>query len=335
MNLVLRRRLGVATWLVGALVAMAWSGVRTFGTDARGIGFAPPVLISPLEPGRLKTLNVGLHDQVQVDTVVAEMDPAPLLEEQAVLQAQLLAVQQEAADSVRSTTRQFAQGVESSLVNRARILTALRTDEALSKTLRERVERERAIAAAGAQPPMVADDLERDLQVVEARISAARAELAVAEDAARSAEQRKAESPTANEWQVVTTGRLLEQIEGRIRRQGMMAGMQGQVSAIFLSPGDYVTPGVPVLQVSALSTLEVIGYVAVSRSAGITAGDPAKVVRASGEVLRGRVESVGSGPQPMPAMLWADPQRTEWGVPVRIVLEGSEVGPDEPVTVRL
>lgn len=335
MNLVFRRRLGVATWVTGALVALAWGGVRSGGTDARGVGFAPPVLVSPLEAGRLKSVTVSLHDQVTAETIVAELDPTPLLEEQAVVQAQLLAVQQEMSDLVRSTTRQFAQGVEASQVNRARILTSLRTDETVARTMREKVARERAIAQVGGAPPMIADDLERDLQVVLARIDAAKTELVVAEDAARSAEQRSSDSPLPNEWQVVATGRLLEQIEGRIRRQAMPAGMEGQVSAIFLRPGDYVTPGIPVLQVSALSTLEVIGYVSASRISAIEAGDPAKVVRASGEVLRGRVQSVGSGPQPMPALLWADPQRTEWGVPVRIVLEGSAVGPDEPVTVRL
>ncbi|MBA2321921.1 MAG: HlyD family efflux transporter periplasmic adaptor subunit [Deltaproteobacteria bacterium] len=335
MNLVLRRRIGVATWLTGALVCVVWSGFRTTGAEARGIGFAPPRMVSPPEPGILKTVNVNLHQMVTEDTLVAEIDPTPLLEEQAVLQAQLLAVQQDASDLVRSTGRQFAQSVEGTQIARAQVLTALRTDEALARTLRERVQRERAIAESGAGAAMTADDLDRELQVVQARIDAARAQLAVADRAAKAAEQRATEAPAPNEWQVVAAGRLLEQVEGRIRRLGLQANIQGQVSAIFLRPGDYATPGIPVLQVSAVSTLEVVGFVSASRIGTFAPGDPAKVVRASGQVLKGHVESVGSGPQLLPELLWVDPQASEWGVPVKIVLEGNEVGPNEPVTVRL
>jgi multidrug resistance efflux pump len=335
MDLVVRRRIGIASWGLGLALAAVWGTCRGLSTEVKGIGWAPAVLVTPLEAGRLKAVNVELHAQVGAAQIVAEIDPEPLVEEKAVAEAQLLAVQATLANDIAGTSRKFAEGLEGSLVQRARIQTQIRSDEALAASLSDRVQREKAVSAAGASAAATAEDLEGELAVVNARLSASRAELSVANQAAEAAQARNAGQPTTNQWDAVAATRLLEQVEGRIKRLSLTAGMDGQVSAVFLRPGDWVTPGIPVLQVSAMSTKEVIGYVEPQKSIDLEAGEFARVVRRNGEVIRGKLQSVGTGPQPTPQQLWADPQRTEWGVPVRIELETGEIGPDEPVTIRI
>lgn len=335
MDLIVRRRMGYATWIFGGILALAWGGFRARGVEVRGVGFANPVLVSPYEPGRLSALPVPLLSDVTPGQIVAELDTAPLLEEQAALEAEAKAVEATSKTTATTLTRQFASGNEASLANIARIKTMLRADQALAKALRERVERERSVAEAGGGPRAIADDLERELHVVEARVNAAREELAIAERIAANTEARAGSTPGVNEWEAEAARKRVEQVQGRISRSKLSVGIEGQVAAIYAAPGDWVIPGVPILQINAKETREVVGYLPFDRMASIQVGEEATVVRANGEVLSGKLASVGTGPVLKPQVLWFDPRAEEFGVPFRIQLDAGAVGPNEPVSVRL
>ena len=89
------------------------------------------------------------------------------------------------------------------------------------------------------------------------------------------------------------------------------------------------------MEIRQRGTSEVVAWLPYAAANGLIAGSRAHVVRVSGEILKGNLLSVGSGPQQMPAQLWNNPAYPEWGLPVRIKLTGGEVGASEPVTVRL
>jgi multidrug resistance efflux pump len=137
-----------------------------------------------------------------------------------------------------------------------------------------------------------------------------------------------------NEWAVVAASRRLEQVEGRIARQALRAGLDGQVTWIHRNAGEVVPAGEPIVEIRPMATREVVAFLAPNEVRGLTAGDRASVRRATGQVVGGELVSVGSGPQLLPEGLWHLPQLPEYGVPVRLRLD-ADVAPDEPVTVRL
>ena len=101
-SLWMRRRIGMAIWVLGAVVALIWGTLRSVSYEARGMGFSPPVRVASLESGRLMALDVNLHDAVDSDTVVARMDPGPLAEEREVKSAEVLAMQEAQAAAAKN-----------------------------------------------------------------------------------------------------------------------------------------------------------------------------------------------------------------------------------------
>jgi len=173
--------------------------------------------------------------------------------------------------------------------------------------------------------------------VVEARIRAGRSALAMVTEAADAARGRSDTLPTASpteSWEVVAAARELDAIEGRIARLDLTSATSGQITRIYRTAGEVVPAGEPVLEVRQLGTSDVVAYLQPAEVGGLEQGQSASVRRATGQVLSGTLVSVGSGPQALPEHLWHNPQAPEYLVPVRIQLDG-EVGPDEPVTVRL
>ena len=335
MNLVTRRRVGNAIWGAGVVVALIWGGMRNVRYEARGIGFAAPVLVSSLETGRLQALDVELHDTVNASQVLARIDPGLLEAERDVISAELLAVQAEQAADAANNARRFAEGVEGSMVDSAKLRAALEEDRALAASLNERIGIERGLASTGASSTQQVRQLERELEVVQARMAASQSAWAAASKASSNAQERSDGLPVTNEWNVVAAARTLDLVEKRIARLQLSAGIEGQVTAIFRNPGEVVASGEPVLQVTQTGTDEVLAWLPSAAAGSVLGGRKAHVVRSTGEVLAGQLISVGSGPQQIPAMLWTNPASPEWGLPVRIHLSGAQVGAQEAVTVRI
>lgn len=303
--------------------------------QARGVGWAPPVHVAALETGQLEALTVELHDEVHAGQVVASLDKAPLDEERQVVSAQLLAAQEDQANTALTEARRFAQGREASMLDRATIATQLLEDEALLEALAEQLSIEEDLLTTGATSTQAVLDLQRQMRVIDARISAGREALYVASQAAEAATERSAAAPGANQWEVVAVARQLEALDARIRRLDLTTMIDGQVTALYVMPGEIVQAGQPVVQVRRVATDEVVAWVPASASANVEPGGAARVVRANGEVLGASLLSVGRGLQPLPTSLLYDPQRVEFGVPVRVKLQDGEIAPDEPVMLQL
>ncbi len=334
MDIRLRRAIGGGTWGVGLLVALVWGSLSGAGVEGRGYGFAPAVNVASLETARVGAVPVELHELVQADDVVVRMDTAPLEEERDWASAQLLAVQQLVASEAANDARRFAEGVDDVMFNKARLATRLQEDRALLATLQERLSVELDLAASGASSTQAVEEWRRQIRVVEARVRAGSQAVAVVSDAADKAQERGEAREEGEPWEVVAASKQLDLIEGRIRRMNLTAGVDGQVTWIYRVEGEVVPAGEPILQVRRTGTRDVVAFVAPAEAAELEQGDAATVRRATGQVLAGRLVSVGSGPNLMPEPLWHNPSYPEYAVPVRIELD-SEIGPDEPVTVRL
>jgi multidrug resistance efflux pump len=334
MDLKTRRRLGGATWGLGLVVALVWGALDGTGAEGVGYGFAPVVEVSALETAQILELPVQLHQGVSADAIVVRLDPSPLIEERDVASADLLAVQEDQSRQALFDARRFAEGVESTLVNRARLSSDLQEDRALISTLEERLSLEQDLAQTGASSDQAVEEWKRQIRVVEARLAANARAVSLASRAAEGAQSRSEAVPAMNEWSVVAATRRLDQVEGRIARFELRAGIEGQVTWIHRRPGEVVPAGEPIVQIRPMATREIVAFLAPSEVRGLATGDRASVRRSSGQVVGGELVSVGAGPQPLPELLWRVPQWPEYGVPVRLLLD-AEVGPNEPVTVRL
>lgn len=333
-----RRNVGAGIWTVGLLVAIVWGTLDSHSAEGVGYGFAPPVTIAALETGRVLDISVALHDLVTQEQVVVRMDPKPLEEQREIASADLLAIQQQQARLLSTDVRRFAEGVESSLVNKARLSASLYEDIALLSTLKERLSLEEDLATTGASSTQAVEEWRRQIRVVEARISANRSAVSAASSAATAAQERNSSAgelaASETDWAIVAASRVLEAVEGRLSRLELRAETAGQVAWIYRAEGDVVPAGEPILQVRRTGTRDVVAFIAPSEAVGLEAGETATVRRATGQIVSGTLVSVGSGPQPLPVQLWRLPSWPEYGVPVRVALE-SEIAPDEPVTVRL
>jgi len=336
MDLRIRRAIGGVLWGAGLVVALVWGALSGSGVEGRGYGFAPAVEVAALETGRVGELPIELHELVTADDIVVRMDTASLKEERDWASAELLAVQQSAAMEARNDARRFAEGVEDVLVSRARLATQLQEDRALLATLEERLSIELDLANSGASSEQAVEEWRRQIRVVQARVRAGGQAVSAVNDAADAARDRGASVPGAEgeAWEVVAASRALDMVQGRIDRMDLRAGVDGQVTWIYRAEGEVVPAGEPIVQVRRTGTRDVVAFVAAAEAAALTQGADASVRRATGQVLSGRLVSVGSGPNLVPEHLWHNPSYPEYAVPVRIALE-SEIGPDEPVTVRL
>ena len=335
MNLVMRKRIGMALWGGGAVVAIIAGSLRSSSFEAAGMGFAPPISVASTESGRLLALDVQLHDTVATDDVLARFDPTALNAESEVFSADLLAVEEEQSLDVANGARRFAEGVEDGMLDRARLSADVRADNALIASLSEQLGVEKGLREKGASSNEQVRGIERKLEVTQARLDANRSALGQAQQANGSAIQRGVNAPLANPWHVVAATRRLEQVEARIAELQLIASIDGQVTAIYHQPGEVIEGGQPVLQITQTSTDMVLAWLPSVATSEFVAGAEAKVVRPNGQILDGELVSVGSGPQPMPAQLWHNPSYPEWGVPIRIHLSAGLVGPQEPVRIRL
>lgn len=330
-----RRRLGGALWGTGAVVALLWGAYDRSHVTAPGVGLAPVIEVAALQTARVGAVAVELHEHVGADQVVVRLDPGALQEEAAVASAQLLAIQQEAAAAAAGQARRFAEGAEGVQLDAVRLSIELQDALAQRDVLHERLSLEQDLAAQGAASEQAVAEWRRQIRIVQARIDAGQAALRVAQAAADAATARTAGAPEGNPWTVVAQTRVLEQIEAQIARTELIAGVEGQITWIHRRPGEVVRAGEPVLEVRPTETRQVVAFVQPRAAGGLASGHPVEVVRTSGEVLSGRLVSVGLPPSE-PQGLGASVARLAQpgGVPIRVQLERS-IASEEEVSLRL
>lgn len=331
---VARRRVGAVAWGIGLVTALGWTWVGAGGADGVGYGFAPPVEVAAAETARLLDLPVTLHQRVRAQDVVARLDASMLEAERERALARVPEAADERTRGALTEARQFAQGLDDRLADRASIAASIAEDEAELVTLRERLTEEQQLAAAGASSRRAVAEWEARIRVVEARLKANRAALALASSAASAARRRMETLPAEGYWAVHQVDVELRLLDLRIDEHELRAWVDGEVSWVYRRPGEVIRAGEPVVQIRPVSTREVVAYLPPARAQGLEPGARAAVRRATGQVVRGELVSVGAGPQEVPTALWTTPSWPEYGVPIRVLVD-TEIGPNEAVTVHL
>jgi len=329
-----RRRLGAALWVGGAIVATAWASLDRSHVDAPGLGYAMPIQVGSEEAGRLLAVDVELHQNVEPGQTLARIDASPLEAELEVAKARHAAIAHEMGADEATLVRRFEEAEEASALDRARVARDLSADRARHRALLTQLAIDQSLREQGAGSDNAALRTQNELDVVEARIAASESALQVASEAALAAARRRGEVSTSDAAALVVQ-REIERLEARIARLSLSVPTEGQVTWIHREPGDMVPAGSSVLEVSALSTSEVVAYLEPSTLPDLEAGQSVRVLRGNGENLAGELISVGSGPREMPAMLWHNPSFAQWGVPVRVRLDDAVVAPNERLTVSL
>lgn len=98
--------------------------------------------------------------------------------------------------------------------------------------------------------------------------------------------------------------------------------MDGVICGIERRVGEAVTPGQPILMLTASQPSEIVVYVNALQVAQIRPGMPVELTATSpGDrraAVRSRVMGVGPAAEELPARLWQNPTVPEWGWPVGI-----------------
>jgi HlyD family secretion protein len=325
----------VGVWVAVLAVVVAWQGIAATSLEAVGVGFSPAVQIAPLETGRLLALEVDLHARVTAHDIVARIDPVLVQAEHEYAEAFLLATQDQVRIDRATESRRFAESTEGSELTRAALVSAIEEDQAQLRALGEQRAIEEGLVANGAASGLMADTVQWEIDVVQARLDANRAALRSANLAATNAAQRNSAAPGINEWEIVAAARAVDLIDRRMEEYALEAGIDGHVTQIYASVGSIVSEAVPVLEVRRVSTTTVLAFVRPGHNPALVEGQEVEVLRHSGQSLPGRVTSIGGSTQTLPMSLWTAPRDPEYGLPLRVELLAGEVFPDEPVRVLL
>ncbi len=335
MDIRTRNRLSMTAWGVGAFVAVFWSFYDRTTVQAHGMGYAPRVIISSEDGGRLARIDVTLHAHVRAGDVVARLDSQAVSAEREIMSAELLAAQEGEAIRVATAANALARDLEGGLLERARIASALQEDRAARVGIAQRILVERDLAGRGASSQEQVALLEQALAVLDAGIVTRERALELSSEVADAARGQHGSTALSNPWAVVAAARRLEAADQQMARLDLLAQMDGQVTWIWRSPGEFVAPGDPILEIAPPETSEVVAWVDPGEASRLQIGEGAVVVRADGAELSGTLESLGGSLREMPGTLWSNPQWPQYGVPIRIRLSEGVVAPDEPLVVRL
>ncbi len=329
------RKIASATvWLAGLVIATVLIASRPAG-DAQGIAHASPVVLSAPEDGTLLAVTVSLHDEVAPGQLLARLDPAPLLARSEILAAEIRALDEDESASAQNRTRQFQGARDDARLELSRLRASVAEDEALLATKRAEYAVERDLADRGLRARREADDLAREISVLETRLAADRTRMSDVRRAAEAASQRAAGAVGPNSWQVVVGERRLDELSQRLERLDVRSPLAGQVTEVRRAAGEWLKAGEAVLRVSPRTTREVHVWTDARTAGTVEPGQSAVVRRPNGRRLEGVVLSVAAEQLALPEELWYRPDIREWGYLVRVETRAGELLPGERLRVSL
>ncbi len=225
--------------IAAALLLASCSSAPDF--DATGIFEATTITLSAETAGRILEINAEEGDSVSAGQCVAVIDTSTL-----VLQQLQIAAQQQAA--------------EGTLPDITAQLAALRSQIAHQETELHRLQR---LRTDGAAPQQQVDNAEASLRTLRAQLDAQLSSLSknrnsIADNAAALDYQRR-------------------QIENQIAKSRIFAPVSGTVLTRYAEPGEYATPGKPLLKIADLSKIYLRAYFTATQLADLKIGQKVTV----------------------------------------------------------
>lgn len=328
-----RRWITGVVWLIGLAIAVT-AIARRPASQIRAVAWAPTVTLAAPDDGTLIELAVSLHQTVVSGERIARFDATKLTARRQVLAAELEAMSQKEDSAQKGRSRVFERDREAASLELAKLEANIEEDLARDRTLRQKLEVDQKLAAQGLLPIEKANDIRRQLEVVEARLTSHRDRLSLAQQRASQTRIRAETASDSSRWQTLAASRRLGELEERLQRLNLHSTAAGQVTEIYRAAGEWLPSGEPVLRISPTSATEVHAWLDSPSMPQLQPGTPAVVTRSNGERLEGSVASVGVERLQLPEILWLRADYPEWGYQIRVIIGGA-LAPGETVQVSL
>lgn len=299
------------------------------------------------ESGRISTVEVTPGQRVAAGQVLARVD-SPLLNQQiASAEANLRELEARLTIDASDRGRKFARDLEGARAAWLQARVGLERDRALL------VGAEQDLARAQAPGVLIAAG---EVQRLEVAREAARAAVQAREAEAATLERNYHEAQSRAGAQVGDAGdaalaaaavqldalRLMADanvlkspVEGVVTAPVSPYSRDGRTDVIdetFPVPGSWVQAGVPVLMVTSPSTHEAVVFVGLSQARTLSPGVEVSL-KSNGQTIAATVAAVGAAVEPVPTRQLRDPTRSEWAVPVTLLVADALV-PGEALSVE-
>ena len=231
-----------STYICAALALTLSSCSQNKNFDATGIFEATTVTVSSETTGKIVNIGVSEGDSVVAGNLVALVDTA------------MLGLQKKQIMSQQQSTEAMAPDITAQVAS-------LRSQIAHQQHETERQER---LLAAGATTRKQYDDAAAQLRTLRDQLTAMLSTLS---------KNRNSVSDNA-----VALQYQREQIEDQIERSQVKAPITGTVLVKYAEPGEFATPGKPLLKLADLKHIYLRSYFTASQLAGIRIGQPVTVI---------------------------------------------------------
>lgn len=350
---------------VGAAATAVWLWGRHVGLP-NAVGEVNVVRVDAVSPvdgrlvaGREKPLQ--MFDLVQAGDEVARLDDAPTAALLATLRAELGRLRQELASAevsirqdqaVRRTdelteSRRLALDIEKLRLDILDRQAEIETDQIAGARLDDKHKAVAEQVQKGLEPRLTLVDIEIERDVIAQRVVGNRKALEEAEKQRAECDRRLAAfavTPPADIQTLLAPVREAITVqEAAIREAAIQADalvvrapITGTVTALYAWAGQNVQAGMPILTIAATEGQYIVSYVRQEQRIRPVVGMPVEVTLRTlpRQHARSRVEEIGPQVEPVPLHQLADPNRAEWGLPVRIAIPvGLAVRPGELVDV--
>lgn len=304
------------------LVASLFAGCLPPEPVAVGYVEGEYVLLAPLENAQVRSVSVRRGDAVTVGQVLATVEGAD---------AEIAVAQSEAAlAQAKAQLADLKQGKRPEEI--AVLEAALRSAEAQAAEARRVMTRTEELKQKGIATQADLDKAATSLEIAEAAVGKARADLEVAKLPARP------EAIEAAQHQVDQAEASLEQARWRLSQRRIIAPSTGRISDVIRHAGDLAGPAAPILSMLPDGAVKIKFYVREGDFSSIAVGDRL-AVRCDGcpDGLTARVSYVAPDPEFTPPVIYSLESRQKLSHLVEAKPEGNAAAlqPGQIVDVAL
>jgi HlyD family secretion protein len=280
------------------------------------------VLLAPIEVAQVQSIAVGRGDRVEAGDTVAEMETDDARIAAAQAEAALAQAQAELANL------QIGKRPEEIAVLEAMVRSA----EAEAEENRRVLARARDLLKRGTASQAAFDEAQTAVEVGEARINQARANLAVARLPARPEEIKAAEN------QVKQATAELDQARWRLAKRALTAPASGRIDDVIRNPGDLAGPSAPVISMLPDGAVKLSLFVPETSFSSVAVGKLLNVhCDGCPDGLQARISYVSPDPEFTPPVIYSleTRQKLVYLVEARPVGDKSRLQPGQIVDVEL
>jgi HlyD family secretion protein len=280
------------------------------------------VLLAPIEVAQVQSISVKRGDRVEAGAAIAEMETDD---------AKIAVAQAEAA--LAQAQAQLANLLIGRRPEEIAVLDAMvRSANAQAEEKRRVFARATDLLDRGIATQAEFDEAQTAVEVAEAQINQAQANLAVGKLPARPEEIKAAEN------QVKQAGTAIEQAKWRLSKRVLTAPTSGRVDDVIRNPGDVAGPSAPVISMLPDGALKLSLFVPERSFSSVAVGKILKV-RCDGcpDGLEARISYVSPDPEFTPPVIYSleTRQKLVYLVEARPVGDASPLQPGQIVDVML